>query len=322
MAKSGPPPIVFILLFLFLAAGGWFFLNKPATQDANNPATPPTPATPATPPTAAGGGSNQLPVAPAVGTRSPVVAASFALPASVPAGTAVRIDGSTSMVTINLNLKNGFQGKFPGTTVDAKANGSANGIKDLVAGTADIAAISQPLTAGEQAQGLAAVPVALDRIAIVVGTNNPFQGGLTAAQVQDIFKGNIQEWSKVGGPAGPIKVINRPEISGTHQTFKEQVLGGGSFGTGPNFSKLDRDATTPLLQALGNNGIGYATFAQVVNQKTVRVVPVGGATPEAPNYPYQRQLYYAYKNPPSQAVKDFLGYATSEEGKKAMLAGN
>jgi phosphate transport system substrate-binding protein len=77
-----------------------------------------------------------------------------------------------------------------------------------------------------------------------------------------------------------------------------------------------------MLQALGNNGIGYATFAQVVNQKTVRVVPVNGATPDAGNYPYKRQLYYAYKNPPSQAVKDFLGYATSPDGQKAMLAGN
>ncbi len=314
MAKSsGPPPIVFILLFFLLAGGGaFFFLNKPAAPDASN--------SPA--PAPAGGGGIPTPVAPVAGGAPPVAASSFALPASVAAGTAVRVDGSTSMVTINLNLKNGFQAKFPGATVDTKANGSANGIKDLVAGTADIAAISQPLTAQQQGEGLAAVPVALDTIAIVVGANNPFTGGLTSAQVQDIFKGTAQDWSKVGGPAGPIKVINRPEVSGTHQTFKEQVLSGANFGTGSNVTTLDRDATTPLLQALGNNGIGYATFAQVVNQKTVRVVPVNTATPDASNYPYQRQLYYAYKNPPSQAVKDFLGYATSPDGQKAMLAGN
>ncbi|MEG3893611.1 MULTISPECIES: phosphate ABC transporter substrate-binding protein [unclassified Microcoleus] len=314
MAKSGPPPIVFILLFLLLAGGGWFFfLNKPASQDVSN--NPPTP-TPA-------GDVVPLPVAPVVGgASSPVAASSFALPASVPAGTTVRIQGSTSMVTINLNLKNGFQAKFPGTRVDSKANGSAKGIQDLVAGTADIAAVSQPLTAQQQGQGLAAVPVALDTIALVVGINNPFKGGLTSAQVQDIFKGNTQDWSKVGGPAGPMKVINRPAVSGTHQTFKEQVLGGGEFGTTANITTLDRDATTPLLQALGNNGIGYATFAQVANQRTVRVVPVNGATPDAGNYPYKRQLYYAYKNPPSQTVKDFLGYATASEGQKAMLAGN
>lgn len=312
--NSGPPPIVFILLFFLLAGGGaFFFLNKPASLDANNTPTP----TPAS-----GGGANQLPVAPVARGAAPVSPSSFALPASVAAGTAVRIQGSTSMVTINLNLKNGFQGRFPGTTVDTKANGSAKGIQDLVAGTADIAGVSLPLNAQEQGQGLVAVPVALDTIALVVGANNPFKGGLTVAQVQDIFKGTAQDWSKVGGPAGPIKVINRPEVSGTHQTFKEQVLNGGNFGTGPNITTLDRDATTPLLQALGNNGIGYATFAQVVNQKTVRVVPVNGATPDAGNYPYKRQLYYAYKNPPSQAVKDFLGYATSPEGQKAMLAEN
>ncbi|MBD1811306.1 phosphate ABC transporter substrate-binding protein [Microcoleus vaginatus DQ-U2] len=315
MAKSGPPPIVFILLFLLLAGGGWFFfLNKPASQDVSN--NPPTPIP------AGGGGANLPPAAPVVGGASPVAATSFALPASVPAGTAVRIDGSTSMVTINQNLKNGFQGKFSGTRVDTKANGSEKGIQDLAAGTADIAAVSRPLTAQEQGQGLAAVPVALDTIALVVGINNPFKGGLTSAQVQDIFKGNTQDWSKVGGPAGPIKVINRPAVSGTHQTFKEQVLRGGEFGTTANITTLDRDATTPLLQALGNNGIGYATFAQVANQKTVRVVPVNGGTPDAGNYPYKRQLYYAYKNPPSQAVKDFLGYATSSEGQKAMRAGN
>ncbi|WP_333071554.1 substrate-binding domain-containing protein [Microcoleus sp. Pol14C6] len=126
-----------------------------------------------------------------------------------------------------------------------------------------------------------------------------------------MFKGNTQDSSKVGGTATHIKVINRPAVSGTHQTFKEQVLGGSEFGRESNLTTLNRDATTPLLQVLGKNGIDYATFAQVANQKTVRVVPVNGATPDAGNYPYKRQLYYAYKNPPSQAVKDFLGYATS-----------
>ena len=99
-------------------------------------------------------------------------------------------------VLLLINLKNGFQGKFSGTTVDTKANGSEKGIQDLAAGTVDIASISRPLTAQEQGQGWAAVPVALDTIALVVGINNPFKGGLTSAQVQDIFKGNAQDWSK------------------------------------------------------------------------------------------------------------------------------
>ncbi|MEG4859609.1 hypothetical protein QUB75_19030 [Microcoleus sp. K1-B6] len=63
-----------------------------------------------------------------------------------------------------------------------------------------------------------------------------------------MFKGNTQDWSKVGGPAGPIKVINRPEFSGTHPTFKEQVLSGANFGTGPNITKIDEMQQLPCCK--------------------------------------------------------------------------
>jgi phosphate transport system substrate-binding protein len=63
------------------------------------------------------------------------------------------------MVQINQVLKNGFQTQFPGTTVNTAAAGTEKGIQALQSGTADVAAISRPLTSQEQSQGLAAVPV-------------------------------------------------------------------------------------------------------------------------------------------------------------------
>jgi phosphate transport system substrate-binding protein len=316
MAKSsGPPPIVFILLFLGLAgAGYWFFVKKPAETNptAIAPVTTPPPPPPGALPSA--------PVAAPVAERIP--ATTFTLPTTIPAGTTIKIDGSTSMVTINQNLKNGFQTKFLGTNVNTSAGGSNKGIADVVAGTVDLAALSRPLTAQEQGQGLVAVPVANDQIAVVVGKNNPFTGGLTSAQVQGIFTGQINNWSAVGGAANPLQVVNRPPVSGTHQSFKELVLKGSAFGTTPNIKTLPQDTTTLLLRELGNNGIGYATFAQVANQQTIRVVPIDGVAPGTGNYPFQRQLFYVYKNPPNPAVKAFLGYAVSPEGRQAMLAGN
>lgn len=315
MAKSsGPPPIIFILLFLGLAgAGYWFFMKKPAAEP--NPTVSTTGTTPPPPP------SGVPSAAPVAGGTAPA-ASSFTLPTAVPAGTAIKIDGSTSMVTINLNLKNGFQAKFAGTNVTTSAGGSNKGIADVTAGSVDLAALSRPLTAQEQNQGLVAVPVATDQIALVVGKNNPFTGGLTSVQVQGIFTGKINNWSGVGGTANPLQVVNRPPISGTHQSFKEMVLKGSNFGTTPNIKTLPQDTTTLLLRELGNNGIGYATFAQVANQQTVRVIPIDGVAPGTANYSFQRQLFYVYKNPPSPAVQAFLGYATSPEGKQAMLAGN
>ncbi len=117
----------------------------------------------------------------------------------------------------------------------------------------------------------------------------------------------------MGGASRTIQVINRPQGSGTHQAFREMVLRGGNFGTTPNITTLPQDVSTPLLRALGTNGIGYATYAQVANQQTVRTVPVDGMTPEAANYPYQRILYYAYKQPASSQVQAFLGYVASRQ---------
>lgn len=295
--KSGPPPILFILFFLALLGGGyWWFVMRPA---------PP------------GSGTVNSP-----GNANSAINSAFPLPTSIARGTTVKIDGSTSMVTINQNLKRVFEGKFPGTKVQAVGNGTNKGIEDLLAGTVNIAAVSRPLTAQEQGQGLTAVPVTTDAIALIIGKANPFSQGLTSTQVGDIFQGKINNWSAVGGSPATIRVINRPIISGTHQTFKELVLKGANFGTQPNITTLPRDATTPLIQALGTDGIGYATFAQAANQQTARVVPIDGLTPEAGSYPYQRQLYYVYKNPASPAVQAFLGYATSPQGQLAIALGN
>ncbi|MBE9260314.1 phosphate ABC transporter substrate-binding protein [Dolichospermum sp. LEGE 00246] len=303
--RSGPPPIVFILLFLGLLGGGywWFFMRNPAppsitTQSESNFPTGET-TTPTTPTSAA-----------------------FPLPTTVASGTTVKIDGSTSMVTINQNLRKGFEKQFPGTKVEAVGNGTDKGIQDLLAGKVDIAAASRPLTAQEQGQGLKSVTITQDAIALIVGKANPFNRGLTSSQIADIFQGKINNWSAVGGPSATIRVINRPAISGTHQTFKELVLKGANFGTTPNITTLPQDATTPLVQALKTDGIGYATFAQVANQQTARVVAIEGLTPEAASYPYKRSLYYVYKDPASAGVQAFLGYATSPQGQQALTLGN
>lgn len=249
---------------------------------------------------------------------SPTEAIAFGPPNSVPAGTVVRINGSTSMVKINQALKAAFEGQFPRTKVTTEAKGTEVGITGLTAGNIDVAAISRPLTAQETGQGLVAVPIVQDAIAIVVGVNNPFRRSLTRQQVADIFQGKINNWSAVGGPASPIRVINRPSASGTYHAFQHLVLAGGNFGTSANITTLPRDATTPLLQALGKDGIGYATYAQVADQQTVRTVPIDGLTPESPDYPFQRTLYYAYRNPPNPAVQAFLGYANSPAGRQAI----
>lgn len=302
--RADPSPIPYMLVTVALLIGGylWFYKLKPAEPD----------------------GMTRVPIHPLPAQKTAASKAAnsqptFPLPASVPSGTQIRMDGSTSMVTINQALKAAFERQFPGAIVVTQANGSNRGIQALLAGETDIAAISRPLLPEEVNQGLQAISIASDPIALVVGVNNPFQGELTSEQVEGIFKGTITNWSSVGGATGQLRVINRPAVSGTHQAFKELVLRQSEFGTTPNITTLKIDATTPLLRELANDGIGYATYAQVVNQKTVRPVAINGLLPNHPDYPYNRTLYYVYKQPPGVAVKAFLGYATSAQGQRAIF---
>jgi phosphate transport system substrate-binding protein len=255
--------------------------------------------------------------------REPVSSSSSAVntftpPTNVPQNTTININGSTSMVQINQAFKNRFEQQFPGTKVNTNAQGTNKGIELLKTRKIDIAAISRPLTSQEETEGLTAVPISKDAIAIVVGINNPFRRGLTQQQVVDIFQGKITNWSEVGGENQTIRLINRPSSSGTRQVFQELVLKGANFGNTNNFITLERDATTPILRALATDGISYATYGQVANQRTIRTVPVNGLTPEATSYPYERNLYYAYQQPASPQVQAFLGYVFSPLGQQIL----
>ncbi|MCP9792567.1 phosphate ABC transporter substrate-binding protein [Vulcanococcus limneticus Candia 3F8] len=303
--RSGPPPIVFIALAL---ADLWLLQSQWSKLKAWQPSIPSLPSPPSIP--AAGGGQ-----ATDGALKSSTL---FPLQASVPAGTKVSLDGSTSMVLINEALKAGFLKTYPDSQVETAATGSDNGIQALLVGNINLAAISRPLTSEEKGRGLRAVPVAKDRIAIVVGVANPFRRGLSRSQLVQIFRGEITNWATFGGPDRAIRVLNRPSVSGTNKTFRTIVLGDGNFGTTPNITTLVRDATTPMLRMLGPDGIGYATYGQVADQQTVRVLPIDGNTPEAEAYPFQRPLFYAYREPPNAAAKAFLGFALSQDGQSGI----
>jgi phosphate transport system substrate-binding protein len=296
--KKGLPPIVFILMGL---AALWGLQSHWAKLLGWRPSLPTVSGVNSMLPGGSGAGGN--------------FAAQFPRQQSVPAGTTISIDGSTSMVQINQALKSAFLQAYPGTVVNTSATGSDNGLEALQGGSVTVAALSRPLTAEEQQRGLVAVPVAQDRIAIVVGIDNPFRRGLSSSQLVQVFRGEITNWATFGGADRTIRVLNRPSVSGTHQAFQSIVLGGKNFGATPNIKTLVRDATTPMLQQLGVDGIGYATYDQVADQRTVRVLAIDGSTPEADAYPFQRPLFYAYRQPADPAVKAFLGLALSEEGK-------
>lgn len=140
------------------------------------------------------------------------------LPESLPKGTTVKVDGSSSMRVINEALRKRFEQKYPGTKVDLATGGTDGALAALQRGDINLAAVGRPLTTQEKAQGLVFIPVSREKIAIIVGSDNPFKQNLTFLAFAKMFRGEITDWSSVGGSPGKIRFIDLPEWGDTRRS--------------------------------------------------------------------------------------------------------
>ncbi|MBG1240153.1 DUF4912 domain-containing protein [Nostoc sp. NZL] len=244
---------------------------------------------------------------------------SFTLPQTVQNGTIVRIDGSSSLGAINQSLKENFEKQFSGTKVEVAANGTDTALKDLLDGKIDIVAMGRGLTPAEKAQGLEQVRLRREKIAIIVSADNPFKQSLTSRQFARIFRGQITNWSQLGGPSEKIRVIDRPNTSETRDTFRTYpAFKTAEFTTGPNATQVTEDNTAEIIKQLGKDGISYVLANQVSKLKDVRVLQLHQALPDDDKYPFSQPLVYVYKKNPSLSTVDFLGFTLAAPGQQAI----
>lgn len=246
----------------------------------------------------------------------------LAAPTTRSGGTTVKIDGSSSMVVTNQAFEQRLKKQSPSTEVKTEYQGSDAALQSLLDEKIDLASVGRPLTAQEKAKGLVAVPQTRHKIAIIVGSENPFTGDLTFEQFAKIFWGEITNWSEVGGPPSPIQVIDRPDTSDTRRAFQTySVFEQTPFKAAVSAVKLPQDDTEATIKVLGTRGIGYAIADQVTDKPGVRIVPMHKTLPSDPRYPYSQPLAYVYKGPePSPAVRAFLGYTVSASPSPATVA--
>ena len=257
-----------------------------------------------------------------VAQQAPTTAApSFPLPSSLPSGTTVKVDGSDSMSVINEALKKRFEERFPGTKVDLAAGGTDAAIQKLLNGEISLAAIGRPLTQAETAKGLVERPISREKVAIIVGPDNPFNGSITADQFAKIFRGEITNWSQLGGPSAPIRLVDRPESSDTRRAISQYpVFRSAPFRAAAGATQIEKDDTGAVVDKLGKDGISYAIVSQVQNLGNVRILKLHDTLPDDPRYPFSQPRGYVYRGTPDPATQAFLGFAISRPGQEVVEA--
>jgi phosphate transport system substrate-binding protein len=242
-------------------------------------------------------------------------------------GGTLSVKGSDTMVILAQRWAEGFMASHEGAQVQVSGGGSGTGIASLLGGTADIANASRPMNDRERASLSSdrhaeanETRVALDALAVYVHTDNAI-ASLTMEQLASIYRGQVTNWSAVGGPDRPIVLYSRENNSGTYAYFKEHVLGNQDFA----LTAQTLPGTAAVINAVSHDvsGIGYGGIGYAEGVRTVPIVGADGAPvdPTLENatsgrYPLSRFLFMYTAGEPRGLAADFIGFVTSEEGQR------
>ncbi|MBQ8578017.1 MAG: phosphate ABC transporter substrate-binding protein [Clostridia bacterium] len=224
----------------------------------------------------------------------------------------VTTDGSTSMEKVIGALKEAFGEENKDITVTYNPTGSGSGITAVSEGRCDIGLSSRALKTEELAQGLVGTTLAYDGIAVIVNNENAVTD-LSLDTVAKIFKGEITNWSELGGNDAEIVVIGREASSGTRDGFEsitdtEDVC----------VYRQELTSTGDVIATVAGNpaAIGYASVASVGD--TVKTVSVDGVFPTNDTildgtYTVQRPFVLVTKSDValSDEAQKFFDWATS-----------
>ena len=220
-------------------------------------------------------------------------------------------------------LKEAYVAKNPGVSFEIAAEGSTTGIAAIIDGTAQIGMSSRRAKPTEmsaaQAKGISMKPtiVAYDGIAVVLNASNPVTA-LTKRQVEQIFAGDITDWSAVGGTPGAISIYTRNTSSGTYSDFKDLAMKKRDYAG--SSQKMAGNEQIVAEVAKNPSGIGYCGLAYM-NEPGVKVASIEGSTPSkesvlAKKYPYARPTFYYTNGEPTGEAAKFIEFTLSDEGQQ------
>ena len=216
-----------------------------------------------------------------------------------------------------------YKAAHPGVSFEIAAEGSTTGIAAIIDGTAAIGMSSRRAKAtevsGAAAKGVTLKPtiVAYDGIAVIVNAKSPL-AGLTAKQVEQIFTGDVTDWSAVGGAAGVISVYTRNTSSGTYSDFKDLAMKKRDYA--PSSQKLAGNEQIAAEVAKNVNGVGYVGLAYT-NEPGTKVLTIDGGLPSkesvlSKKYPFARPTFYYTNGEATGEAAKFIEFTHSEAGQK------
>jgi phosphate transport system substrate-binding protein len=234
----------------------------------------------------------------------------------------LQLAGSTTVQPLAEQFAEAFMAQNPDVVVEVQGGGSSVGVTSAGEGTVDIGNASRNVKDSEfeEFPELQVFTVAYDGIAVVTHPDTEIPS-LSIEQVQDIFAGEITNFSAVGGPDAPITVVSREEGSGTRAAFEELVMEYNDSEAVITENALLQQSNGQVRTTVATtpNTIGYLSFGFL--DESTSAVPIDEVEPTVANvksgdYPIFRPLNMLTNGAPGDLAQAFLDFALSAEGQE------
>lgn len=106
------------------------------------------------------------------------------------------VAGSSSVTPVMEKLQEAYEEVNGDVKIEIQESDSTTGVNFTADGTCDIGMASRDLSEEESGKGLTVTAIAMDGIVVIVNNKNDITG-LTKNQINDVFRGNITDWSEL-----------------------------------------------------------------------------------------------------------------------------
>ncbi len=239
------------------------------------------------------------------------------------AGTDMVLQGSPSFLPVALPAVAAYRpGRRPSAVL--LAAGSAEGMRALLAGNCDIAALARQPTPEESRDAqqagaeLRTFRVGYAAAVPVVHRGNPVTG-LTVLQLRGIWSGAIRRWSEVGGPDLPIHVVTRAAGSALSDLWEEAVMQGVPTRADTTLTAAAAGQPDPLLAFVGRDpaAIGFTGMGDYAGTKPLAVGGIAATEPSlrSDRFPLGRALYLVLDGrTATDTAQGFVDFLLEPEG--------
>ncbi|AEH08070.1 MULTISPECIES: PstS family phosphate ABC transporter substrate-binding protein [Protofrankia] len=256
------------------------------------------------------------------------------------------IIGSTAFAPVVREIAEKYESECPETRITVSPRGSNEGIQELAEAATETADGPPAVISVYDGSKPAGYPqmmgerIGISAFALVVN-DSVSTVDLTVDQIRMIYRGDILNWSQVGGPDLPVLLVSRDANSGTRDLFRRRILDGlgepalTSLDCEHRNSPQDRvvrcelDSTERVLRTVAKlpGAIGYSELQAAVAAGGLHALRINGQTPSIEaigddSYPFTEIEYaYTYGQPPTGSLTaSFLNYLTRGGGQDVMKA--